>query len=159
MKLLTLAGLAHKLREAKDTKAGALVPDLTASSLHRLAVLVQRVTEGEDAREVFSQPKRARGQPAKSARSTRAMLAYWRHRVTYPADAAGAADLVARRYKMQPARIRRLAREHRDKALWALEAPFERWEGDRLVSGRLGLDTSELRAYLAKKSKGGNRRK
>jgi hypothetical protein len=159
VKLLTLAGLSHKLRQARDTAAGAVVPDLTAASLHRLAALLERVTSGDDAREVFAQPKRGRGQPAKQSRDTRAVLDYWRHRVANPADAAGAAELVARRYEIERSTLKRLTRKHRDEALWALEAPFARWEGERLVRGNRGLDTSALRAYLAKKSKGGNRPK
>lgn len=159
MRLLTLRGLGGALRQARDTRAGALVPELSADSLRRLGALLERVTDGEDARTVFSQPRRARGQPDKRARDTRAVFDYWRHRVAHPADAAGALAIVCERYDLSKGTARRLARKHRDETLWALEAPFARWEGDRLVRGRRGLDTHELRAYLARKSKGGNRPK
>lgn len=146
MKIYSLLGVAHTLRKATDAKCGAMVPELSAGALHKLGTLLERVAYGEDASEVFNLPARRKGQPAERLRNRDVVLLYWRHRIAHPADAAGAAELVRKRFGLDRATVERIARKHREATLWALE----------VLGGR---DTSALRAHLAIKSKGGNRPK
>lgn len=159
MKILTLLGAAHALRKATDAKGGATVPDLSAADLRKLGAMLERVAYDEDARAVFNQPARGKGQPAERLRNRDIVLLYWRHRIAHPEDAAGAAELVRQRFGLDRKTTERIARKHREVTLWALEGHFARRDGERVITGRRGLDTSALRAHLARKSKGGNRPK
>jgi uncharacterized membrane protein len=139
------AELVRRMCGARVHPEGVLIPRANLADILTLAGALHAVYMGrKTAAEAVGQPKRDRGRPSEND----GMIAfrYWASRVEDPDWKPGAlAKILAREHGKNAATITRIANTRRDQVLAMLEAG--------------GNDTAPVRAQLALRSKGGNRRK
>lgn len=124
---------------------------LSVISVRNMAECIIEIARGADAREVFRQDGKARGNAAMWHQNYARAWVYWLARVEEPANIARAVEIAQKHFSYLPAPNRatiiRNARTHRDNILLT----FDKFE----IKGRGRVDTGPLRRHLAARGKHG----